>query len=88
MKAARSPVPVPPPTRGCRVNVNRASPVLAEGRIYIINEDGIATVVGLGQDSLDILATNDMGAYTLSSIAMSGGRIYLRTAEALYCIGD
>ena len=65
-----------------------ASPVLAEGRIYIINEDGVATVVGLGQDSLDILATNDMGAYTLSSMAMSGGRIYLRTAEALYCIGD
>ena len=65
-----------------------ASPVLAEGRIYIINEDGVATVVGLGQDSLEILATNDMGAYTLSSMAMSGGRIYLRTAEALYCIGD
>jgi len=64
-----------------------ASPVLAEGRIYIINEDGVATVVGLGQDSLEILATNDMGAYTLSSMAMSGGRIYLRTAEALYCIG-
>ena len=64
-----------------------ASPVLAEGRIYIINEDGVATVVGLGQESLEILATNDMGAYTLSSMAMSGGRIYLRTAEALYCIG-
>ena len=43
--------------------------------------------MGLGQDSLEILATNDMGAYTLSSMAMSGGRIYLRTAEALYCIG-
>ena len=65
-----------------------ASPVLAEGRIYIINEDGVATVVGLGADALEILATNDMEAYTLSSMAMSGGRIYLRTAEALYCIGD
>ena len=64
-----------------------ASPVLAEDRIYIINEDGVATVVGLGPDSLEILATNDMEAYTLSSMAMSGGRIYLRTAEALYCIG-
>ncbi len=64
-----------------------ASPVLAEGRIYIINEDGVATVVGLGPDALEILATNDMEAYTLSSMAMSGGRIYLRTAEALYCIG-
>ena len=65
-----------------------ASPVLAEGRLYIINEDGVATVVGLGEDSLEILSTNDMGAYTLSSMAMSGGRIFLRTAEALYCIGS
>lgn len=64
-----------------------ASPVLAEGRIYIINEDGVATVVGLADDALEILATNDMGAYTLSSMAMSGGQIFLRTAEALYCIG-
>ena len=65
-----------------------ASPVLAEGRLYIINEDGMATVVGLDNDSLEILATNDMGAYTLSSMAMSGGKIFLRTAEALYCIGQ
>ena len=64
-----------------------ASPVLAEGRIYIINEDGVATVVGLSDDALEILSTNDMGAYTLSSMAMSGGQIFLRTAEALYCIG-
>ena len=64
-----------------------ASPVLAEGRIYIINEDGVATVVGLRDDALEILSTNDMGAYTLSSMAMSGGQIFLRTAEALYCIG-
>ena len=65
-----------------------ASPVLAEGRLYVINEDGVASVVGLGDEALDILATNDMGAYTLSSMAMSGGRIFLRTADALYCIGD
>ena len=64
-----------------------ASPVLAEGRLYVINEDGMASVVGIGQDDLEILATNDMGAYTLSSMAMSGGQIFLRTAEALYCIG-
>ena len=65
-----------------------ASPVLAEGRIYIINEDGVASVVRLGDDDLEILATNDMGAYTLSSMAMSNGQIFLRTAEALYCIGQ
>ncbi len=64
-----------------------ASPVLAEGRLYVINEDGVATVVGVSGEDFEILATNDMGAYTLSSMAMSGGQIFLRTAEALYCIG-
>ena len=65
-----------------------ASPVLAEGRLYIINEDGMASVVRLADDDLEILATNDMEAYTLSSMAMSNGQIFLRTAEALYCIGQ
>lgn len=64
-----------------------ASPVLAEGRLYVINEDGLASVVGVSRDGVEILATNDMGSYTLSSMAMSGGQIFLRTAEALYCIG-
>lgn len=64
-----------------------ASPVLAEGRLYVINEDGVATVVAVSGEDFEILATNDMGAYTLSSMAMSGGQIFLRTAEALYCIG-
>ncbi len=63
-----------------------ASPVLAEGRLYVINEDGLASVVEVA-DGFEILATNDMGAYTLSSMAMSDGQIFLRTAEALYCIG-
>ena len=64
-----------------------ASPVLAEGRLYVINEDGVASVVGVSGDGFEILSTNDMRSYTLSSMAMSEGRIFLRTAEALYCIG-
>ena len=64
-----------------------ASPVLADGRLYVVNEDGLASVVAVG-DGFEILATNDMESYTLSSMAISGGRIFLRTAEALYCIGS
>ncbi len=65
-----------------------ASPVLAEKRLYVINEDGVASVVDVSGDGFEILATNDMESYTLSSMAMSNGQIFLRTAEALYCIGD
>ncbi len=35
----------------------------------------------------EILATNDMTESMSSSPAISGGRIYLRTFDALYAIG-
>ena len=63
-----------------------ASPILAEGRIYIINEEGITAVVQAGK-YFKLLATNELdGSYTLSSPAVSGSRLFIRTAYYLYCI--
>jgi len=64
-----------------------SSPVLADGRIYVTNEDGVTTVFRAGPE-FEILAENDVGEYTLSSIAVSRGQIFLRTSEWLYAIGD
>jgi len=63
------------------------SPVLADGRIYITNEDGLTTVLKAGPE-FEILAENDLGDYTLSSPAISDGQIFIRTASALYAIGQ
>jgi len=63
-----------------------ASPVLADGKIYITSEDGITTVFRAGPQ-FELLAENNLDEYTLSSIAISGGQIFLRTEQALYCIG-
>ncbi len=63
-----------------------SSPVLADGRIYIGNEDGLITVVKAGPE-FEVLAENDMGDYMLSSPAISGGRIFVRTTGFLYAIG-
>ena len=62
------------------------SPVLAEGRIYITNEDGVTSVVKAGP-SFEVLAENDFDDYVLSSPAMSDGQIFIRTTGFLYCIG-
>lgn len=62
-----------------------SSPLLAEGRLYLTSEDGFTTVVEAGPD-FAVLAENPADGYTLSSIAVSDGRLYLRTAEALYCL--
>jgi outer membrane protein assembly factor BamB len=63
------------------------SPVLADGKIYVTNEDGLTLVVKAGP-AFEVLAENALDDYTLSSPAISDGQIFIRTAKFLYCIGD
>jgi outer membrane protein assembly factor BamB len=62
------------------------SPVLADGKIYVTNEDGLTTVVKVGP-VFEVLAENALNDYCLSSPAISGGQIFIRTSTNLYCIG-
>ncbi|MYB53450.1 MAG: PQQ-like beta-propeller repeat protein [Acidobacteriia bacterium] len=63
-----------------------ASPLLADGKIYAISEEGTTTVLKAG-DEFEILAVNRLDDYTLASPAAAGNQIFIRTAEYLYCIG-
>jgi outer membrane protein assembly factor BamB len=63
------------------------SPVLADGRIYVTNEDGLTVVVKAGP-MFQVLAENDLDDYTLSSPAISDGQIFIRTSKFLYAIGN
>ncbi len=64
-----------------------ASPILADGKLYITNEYGVTTVIAAGP-AFKILATNELdGSYTLSSPAISGSNLFIRTGTHLYCIG-
>lgn len=60
-----------------------ASPVYADGRIYFLNEDGESTVIAGGKQ-FQKLATNKLDGATLASMAVSGGALFIRTAESLY----
>lgn len=62
------------------------SPVLADGKIYITNEDGLTTVVAAGP-KFEVLAENPLNDYVLSSPAISDGQIFIRTSGHLYAIG-
>jgi outer membrane protein assembly factor BamB len=62
------------------------SPVLADGKIYVTNEDGVTVVVKAGP-TFQVLAENDLDDYTLSSPAISDGQIFIRTSKFLYAIG-
>jgi outer membrane protein assembly factor BamB len=63
-----------------------ASPILADGKIYVTNEDGVTMVIKAGP-KFEVVAENNMNDYCLSTISVSEGQLFLRTAQALHCIG-
>jgi outer membrane protein assembly factor BamB len=65
---------------------HRASPVYADGHIYLTARNGMITVVRAGPQ-FEIVSRNDMQEPTSASPVVSNGRIYVRTFEALYAIG-
>lgn len=66
---------------------HRASPVYADGKIYLLARDGTATVVGAGKDG-KVLATNKLPDDTAASIAVAGNRLYLRGYKHLWAIEE
>ena len=64
-----------------------SSPLLADGKLYVTGENS-ATVVLTGFPEFKEIARNELdGTFTLSSIAVSGRQLFLRTSTHLYCIG-
>lgn len=63
-----------------------SSLVFADGKLYATSEDGVTTVLKAGP-KFEVLAENNLDGYSLSSLAISDGQIFLRTAEYLYAIG-
>jgi outer membrane protein assembly factor BamB len=62
-----------------------ASPILADGRIYFLSEEGVATVIAPGK-TFQKLATNELDGATLASIGVSGGAFFIRSLTHLYKI--
>ncbi|MGH9672201.1 MAG: PQQ-binding-like beta-propeller repeat protein, partial [Bryobacteraceae bacterium] len=61
-----------------------ASAVASDGNIYVISEEGKASVIQAGAD-WRVLAVNDLGESCHATPALTDQRIYLRTRGALYC---
>jgi outer membrane protein assembly factor BamB len=63
-----------------------ASPVAADGKIYLSNEDGEILVVAAGE-KFNLLATNSMGELLMATPALSDGVMYVRSSASLFAIG-
>jgi outer membrane protein assembly factor BamB len=62
-----------------------SSPVFAGGNIYLLDEDGLATVLKPGS-SYEPVSSSKMGERALSSYGIDGNALLLRTEKALYRI--
>ena len=63
-----------------------ASPITANGLIYICNEEGDCFVVKAA-DNFELVARNKLEDGMRASPAAANGRLFLRTFTTLYCIG-
>ena len=68
------------------MGLHHASPVTANGLVYFLNDDGVVNVIKAGSQ-FERVARNELGEKTYASPAISGGQIFLRSFEQLYCIG-
>ena len=66
-------------------NTITASPIAADGKIYLQTEDGECYVIKQGPQ-FEILAVNKLDEIFCASPAASQGRLYLRARKHLYCV--
>jgi outer membrane protein assembly factor BamB len=63
-----------------------ASPVAADGKIFLPSEDGQIFVVKAGP-KFELLTTNPMGELLMATPAISAGMMFVRTQHHLFAIG-
>jgi outer membrane protein assembly factor BamB len=63
-----------------------ASPVAADGKVFVVSASGKVTVLKAGQQ-WEVLAMNDLDEEVWATPAIAGGNLYIRTRNALYSFG-
>jgi outer membrane protein assembly factor BamB len=64
-----------------------ASPVAADGRMYLSSEDGDIVVIAAGPE-FKHLATNAMGEALMATPAVAAGVMYVRSPRTLFAVGS
>lgn len=64
-----------------------ASPIAADGKIFIAGRNGFVVVLE-DSNELKVIAKNDMGGEIVATPSIADGRLYVRTREKLICVGE
>ena len=62
--------------------------VMAAGRLYVTNQEGETIVFAPNPEQFEKLAANDLAEASNATPSFSNGQVFIRTREALYCIGE
>jgi outer membrane protein assembly factor BamB len=71
-------------------NAYSASPVIVDGRVILVREDGQASVLpwpGAADAEVDVLGGGSVEEMTVATPVCVDGRMFLRTHDSLWCIG-
>ena len=63
-----------------------SSPVYADGHLYFLSESGETVVLKAGP-TFEVVARNALSEKSQASMAVSAGRVFIRTEHNLFCIG-
>lgn len=63
-----------------------ASPVGADGKVYLLSEEGETVVLQAGRKPV-VIARNSLGELCRASMAVSGGQLFIRSDTTLYAVG-
>ncbi len=64
-----------------------ASPIAADGKVYLASRNGFVVVLEDGPE-LKILSKNDMDEEILATPAIADDRIFIRTRESIVCVSN
>jgi hypothetical protein len=70
-----------------RFGAEHAALVSAGGLVYCLADAGVMTVIKPGP-TFQAVARNELGGKFFASPAISGGRMFLRSDQRLWCLGD
>jgi len=65
-----------------------ASPIAADGRVYLASESGTITVIDARAEKLSVLAQNALGEPITATPAMVEDKLYVRTGRHLFAFGS
>lgn len=69
-----------------------ASPTAADGKLYFMDHNATVFVVSADPSDMKVLSRVELGSRreknNRSSVAVAGGRLFIRTNDTLYCVGN